>query len=124
MAAGRAAIAAGAVDAGIACLRRAVAESAAADDIILQIGDALIFDRSDLWLFTREHEAGTEFDVVYVRDRALARGRAASARRCDGRGPTPNAAATVAVATPAMTSGAGTTPRADARHPRSQRPTT
>lgn len=75
MAAGRAAIAAGAVDAGIACLRRAVAESAAADDIILQIGDALIFDRSDLWLFTREHEAGTEFDVVYVRDRALARGR-------------------------------------------------
>ena len=57
MAAGRAAIAAGAVDAGIACLRRAVAESAAADDIILQIGDALIFDRSDLWLFTREHEA-------------------------------------------------------------------
>jgi S1-C subfamily serine protease len=36
-------------------------------DIIVQVGAAPVFTRSDLWLFTREHAAGEEVDVTYVR---------------------------------------------------------
>jgi uncharacterized protein YndB with AHSA1/START domain len=46
-------------------------------DIIVQLGDAPIFDRSDIWLFTREHEIGEDHEIVYVRDSELRRGRAA-----------------------------------------------
>jgi uncharacterized protein YndB with AHSA1/START domain len=46
-------------------------------DIIVQIGDAPIFDRSDIWLFTREHEIGEDHKIVYVRDSELCRGTAA-----------------------------------------------
>jgi uncharacterized protein YndB with AHSA1/START domain len=45
-------------------------------DIIVQLGDAPIFDRSDIWLFTREHEIGEEHQIVYVRDRKLCHGQA------------------------------------------------
>jgi uncharacterized protein YndB with AHSA1/START domain len=48
-----------------------------AGDIIVQIGQAPIFGRSDIWLLTREHQAGEELDVVYVRDGELRRGQAA-----------------------------------------------
>jgi uncharacterized protein YndB with AHSA1/START domain len=46
-------------------------------DIVVRIGTAPVFDRSDLWLFTREHEAGEEVEIAYVRDGALHTGRAA-----------------------------------------------
>jgi uncharacterized protein YndB with AHSA1/START domain len=46
-------------------------------DIILKIGEAPIFDRSDIWLFTREHEIGEDQQIVYVRDSELCRGQAA-----------------------------------------------
>ena len=46
-------------------------------DIIVQLGDAPIFDRSDIWLFTREHEIGEDHEIVYVRGSELRRGRAA-----------------------------------------------
>lgn len=40
-------------------------------DVIVRLGAAPIFGRSDLWLFTREHEAGERVEVAYVRDGEL-----------------------------------------------------
>jgi uncharacterized protein YndB with AHSA1/START domain len=46
-------------------------------DIVVHIGEAPIFDRSDIWLFTREHEIGEDHQIVFVRDGELHRGQAA-----------------------------------------------
>jgi uncharacterized protein YndB with AHSA1/START domain len=55
------------------------AESAgvAPGDIIVRVGEAPVFGRSDLWLFTREHDAGEEVEIAYVRDGAIHTGRGA-----------------------------------------------
>jgi uncharacterized protein YndB with AHSA1/START domain len=45
-------------------------------DIIVQVGSAPIFTRSDLWLFTREHEIGEDIEVKFVRGSELRHGRA------------------------------------------------
>ncbi|GAA4443217.1 SRPBCC domain-containing protein [Phytohabitans houttuyneae] len=46
-------------------------------DIVVRLGDAPIFSRADLWLFTREHEAGEDVEVAWARDGAVHTGRAA-----------------------------------------------
>ncbi|MFC0527454.1 SRPBCC domain-containing protein [Phytohabitans kaempferiae] len=45
-------------------------------DIVVRLGDAPVFGRSDLWLFTREHEAGEEVEVAYARAGEIHTGRA------------------------------------------------
>jgi uncharacterized protein YndB with AHSA1/START domain len=45
-------------------------------DLLVQLGDAPLFRRSDLWLFTREHESGKEVEAVYVRGRDVLRATA------------------------------------------------
>jgi uncharacterized protein YndB with AHSA1/START domain len=45
-------------------------------DIIVQVGAAPVFTRSDLWLFTREHDAGEQVEVAYVRGGELRRAEA------------------------------------------------
>jgi uncharacterized protein YndB with AHSA1/START domain len=44
-------------------------------DIILQLGNAPIFSRSDVWVFTREHEPGEDVEVTFVRGSKVCRGR-------------------------------------------------
>lgn len=44
-------------------------------DLLISIGGAGTFSRTDVWFFQREHGPGEEFDVAYVRDGALLRGR-------------------------------------------------
>jgi uncharacterized protein YndB with AHSA1/START domain len=46
-------------------------------DIVVRLGAAPIFSRSDLWLFTREHDAGEEVEVAYARAGEVHTGRAA-----------------------------------------------
>jgi uncharacterized protein YndB with AHSA1/START domain len=46
-------------------------------DIVVRLGDAPIFGRTDLWLFTREHDAGEEVEVAYARGGEVHVGRAA-----------------------------------------------
>lgn len=46
-------------------------------DIVVRLGAAPVFGRSDLWLFTREHEAGEEVEIAYARAGAVHVGRAA-----------------------------------------------
>ncbi|RSM77328.1 PDZ domain-containing protein [Kibdelosporangium aridum] len=46
-------------------------------DIILKLGGAPVFSRSDLWMFTREHPIGTEIDVTYAREGEILTARAA-----------------------------------------------
>jgi uncharacterized protein YndB with AHSA1/START domain len=46
-------------------------------DIVLRLGEAPVFSRADLWLFTREHASGEEVEVTYVRGGDLLTGRAA-----------------------------------------------
>jgi uncharacterized protein YndB with AHSA1/START domain len=46
-------------------------------DIVVRLGDAPIFGRSDLWLFTREHDAGEEVEIGYAREGEVRTGRAA-----------------------------------------------
>jgi uncharacterized protein YndB with AHSA1/START domain len=55
----------------------AAAAGVAPGDIVVRLGEAPIFGRSDIWLFTREHAAGEEFEIAYVRDGAVHTGRAA-----------------------------------------------
>jgi S1-C subfamily serine protease len=55
----------------------AAAAGVAPGDIIVRLGEAPIFDRSDIWLVTREHAAGEELEIAYVRDGAVHTGRAA-----------------------------------------------
>jgi uncharacterized protein YndB with AHSA1/START domain len=45
-------------------------------DIIVRLGEAPIFSRSDLWLFAREHDAGEEVEIAYARGGRLHTGRA------------------------------------------------
>lgn len=45
-------------------------------DIVVKLGAAPIFTRSDIWLFTREHPAGEEVEISYVRDGGLHTARA------------------------------------------------
>jgi S1-C subfamily serine protease len=47
------------------------------DDIVVRLGEAPIFSRADLWLFTREHDAGEEVEIAYVRGGEVRTGRAA-----------------------------------------------
>ena len=42
-------------------------------DLLVQLGEAPVFDRSDLALITREHEAGTRLEAVFVRNKRLFR---------------------------------------------------
>ncbi len=44
-------------------------------DLVLELGRAGVFDRSDLWLLAREHEPGDELEAVYARGREVLRGR-------------------------------------------------
>jgi len=46
-------------------------------DIVLRLGEAPVFSRADLWLFTREHATGEEVEVTYARGGELLTGRAA-----------------------------------------------
>ncbi|BCB77541.1 hypothetical protein GCM10022251_69230 [Phytohabitans flavus] len=46
-------------------------------DIVVRLGDAPIFSRTDLWLFTREHDGGEEVEVGYARAGEVHTGRAA-----------------------------------------------
>jgi uncharacterized protein YndB with AHSA1/START domain len=46
-------------------------------DIVVRLGDAPVFGRSDLWLFTREHDAGEQVEIAYARDGEVRVGRAA-----------------------------------------------
>jgi uncharacterized protein YndB with AHSA1/START domain len=46
-------------------------------DIVVRLGDAPIFSRSDLWLFTREHDAGEVVEVACARGGEVHTGRAA-----------------------------------------------
>ncbi|HET6529202.1 MAG TPA: SRPBCC domain-containing protein [Actinoplanes sp.] len=55
----------------------AAAAGLAPGDIIVRLGAAPIFDRSDIWLFTREHTVGEEVEIGYVRDGAVRTGRSA-----------------------------------------------
>jgi uncharacterized protein YndB with AHSA1/START domain len=52
-----------------------------AGDLLVKLGAAPIFDRSDVALLTREHPAGTGLEAVYVRDGRLCRGRGRLAPR-------------------------------------------
>jgi uncharacterized protein YndB with AHSA1/START domain len=45
-------------------------------DVLLQLGAAPLFDRSDLALLMREHAPGTELEAVFVRDGRVLRSRA------------------------------------------------
>ncbi|MCW6006097.1 SRPBCC domain-containing protein [Micromonospora sp. CPCC 205371] len=45
-------------------------------DIVVRLGDAPIFSRSDLWLFTREHTAGEDVEIACARDGEIHTGRA------------------------------------------------
>jgi uncharacterized protein YndB with AHSA1/START domain len=42
-------------------------------DLLISIGGAGIYRRSDIWLLQREHDAGQEMEVSYVRDGRLCR---------------------------------------------------
>lgn len=55
----------------------AAAAGVAPGDIIVRLNQAPIFDRSDIWLFTREHDVGEDVEIAYVRDGAVRTGRAA-----------------------------------------------
>jgi uncharacterized protein YndB with AHSA1/START domain len=55
----------------------AAAAGVAPGDIIVRLGAAPVFGRSDIWLYTREHVAGEECEIAYVRDGAVHTGRAA-----------------------------------------------
>ncbi|MCE7002671.1 SRPBCC domain-containing protein [Kibdelosporangium philippinense] len=46
-------------------------------DIILKLGTAPVFSRSDLWLFNREHPIGEEVEVTYARSGEVLTARAA-----------------------------------------------
>jgi uncharacterized protein YndB with AHSA1/START domain len=46
-----------------------------AGDIVLELEQAGVFGRSDLWLLASEHAPGDELEVVYARGRELLRGR-------------------------------------------------
>ncbi|SMD17701.1 SRPBCC domain-containing protein [Kibdelosporangium aridum] len=46
-------------------------------DIILKLGSAPVFGRTDLWLLTREHPVGKEIEVVYARGSEVLTARAA-----------------------------------------------
>jgi uncharacterized protein YndB with AHSA1/START domain len=48
-----------------------------AGDIVVRLGDAPIFSRTDLWLFTREPDAGEEVEIAYARAGEVHTGRAA-----------------------------------------------
>ena len=47
----------------------------ASGDVVLEVGQAGVYDRSDLWLLASEHAPGDELEVVYARGDALLRGR-------------------------------------------------
>lgn len=44
-------------------------------DLLISIGGAGVYRRSDVWFLQREHGPGEELDAAYVRDGALLRGR-------------------------------------------------
>lgn len=44
-------------------------------DLIVELGNAGVFDRSDLWLLAREHAPGDEIEIAYARGGALLHGR-------------------------------------------------
>ncbi len=44
-------------------------------DVVLEVDQAGVFDRSDLWLLASEHAPGDELEIVYARGRELVRGR-------------------------------------------------
>jgi uncharacterized protein YndB with AHSA1/START domain len=44
-------------------------------DLLISIGGAGVYRRSDVWFLQREHEPDEELDVTYVRDGSLLRGR-------------------------------------------------
>lgn len=46
-----------------------------AGDLLISIGGAGVYTRSDVSFLQREHDAGEELEVTYIRDRALRRGR-------------------------------------------------
>jgi uncharacterized protein YndB with AHSA1/START domain len=50
-------------------------------DVIVELGGAAVFKRSDLWFFVREHGAGEDADAAWVRDGQLMRGRASLGSR-------------------------------------------
>lgn len=45
-------------------------------DIVVELGGAAVYRRSDLWFFVREHAAGEEADAAWIRGGQLMRGRA------------------------------------------------
>ncbi len=45
-------------------------------DLLVQLGRAPIFSRSDLWLVQREHDPGEEMDAAFIRGRELQRSTA------------------------------------------------
>jgi S1-C subfamily serine protease len=45
-------------------------------DILVKLGAAPVFNRADLWLFTREHAMGEEVDVTFVHSGEIATARA------------------------------------------------
>jgi uncharacterized protein YndB with AHSA1/START domain len=45
-------------------------------DLLVELGGAAVYRRSDLWFFVREHGAGEEADAAWVREGRLVRGRA------------------------------------------------
>lgn len=44
-----------------------------AGDLLLEVGGAGVFDRTDLWVLTREHHPGDELEAAYLRDGRLQR---------------------------------------------------
>nr|WP_083472788.1 PDZ domain-containing protein [Kibdelosporangium phytohabitans] len=46
-------------------------------DVILKLGTAPVFSRTDLWMFTREHGIGEDVDVAFARDGEVITARAA-----------------------------------------------
>jgi S1-C subfamily serine protease len=50
-------------------------------DLLVELGGAPIFRRSDVALITRLHPPGTEVQVAFVRDGALVTGRAPLSER-------------------------------------------
>lgn len=44
-------------------------------DLLISIGGAGVYHRSDVWFIQREHEPGTEFEATYVRGGSLLSGR-------------------------------------------------
>ncbi len=44
-------------------------------DVVLEVGNAGVFDRSDLWLLAGEHAPGDELEIVYARGSELLHGR-------------------------------------------------